>query len=138
MYFLNYGVPDKACTLLRINMVPAWWSLLLTFILFAGCMGNKPEGFEQRLADLRHKIDMVETSLQLAEGLAQAKGQINLQIAKYFADYIAWELEHPDIMKDAFFLGKSHIIKKKRPAVTVLRLHDPQVRILPDGFDHLA
>ena len=44
---------------------------------------------------------MVETSLQQAEGLVQTAGLIDLQIAKYFADYITWELGHPGIMKDA-------------------------------------
>lgn len=57
--------------------------------------------FDQRLSDLHQRIETVAASLQRAEGLARTAGLIDLQVAKYFAEYIAWELDHPDIIKEA-------------------------------------
>ncbi|MCP4311450.1 MAG: hypothetical protein GY790_09335 [Bacteroidetes bacterium] len=74
---------------------------LIFIILVTGCTCSKPDGFDHRLLELRQRIDVVETSLQQAEALAQTEGEIDLQIARYFAEYITWELGHPDIMKDA-------------------------------------
>ena len=78
--------------------------ILFLFILRAtitGCSTTESDGFEQRLFELRQRVDTVATLLQQAEGLAQSAGLIDLQVAKYFADYIAWELTHPSITKDA-------------------------------------
>src|SRR6056297_2480041 len=60
-----------------------------------------PDGFEQRLVELQQKIDSVAAYLQQAEGLAESAGHIDLQVARYFADYIEWELEHPDLITEA-------------------------------------
>jgi len=75
------------------------------------------DGFDQRLCKLRRKIDTVTTLLQQAEGLAKTAGLIDLQIAKYFADYIAWELAHPDIMKDALAANDCYAGQEKLTAV---------------------
>lgn len=78
--------------------------LLFLFILnvnFFGCTTKDSDKFGQRLSELRQKIDTVAVALQQAEGLAKTDGDINLNIASYFADYIEWELKHPDITKDA-------------------------------------
>ena len=78
----------------------AFPSFLITIIIITGCT-TKSDRFDQRLLDLRQRIETVEASLQQEEGLVQTQGLIDLQVAKYFADYIAWELEHPDIMTEA-------------------------------------
>ncbi len=111
---MRYRAPIKGTAILVMDMKPAWACLLITIVLISGCTTTKPtitadkptsavesDGFDQCLLELRQRIDTVETSLQQAEGLAQNTGLIDLQIAKYFADYIAWELGHPNIMKDA-------------------------------------
>ncbi len=114
LYFKRFRTPINIAASLRIDIKQALACLLITSILISGCKPNKvivkaekpktaivSDGFGQRLVELRQKIDNVETSLQQAEGLAKTAGQIDLQIASYFADYIAWELNHPSIMKDA-------------------------------------
>jgi hypothetical protein len=98
---MRYKALNKVNALLRMDMIPAWACLLISFILITSCTTNKSDGFDQRLAELCQRIESVKTSLQQAEGLVQTEGLIDLQIAKYFADYIAWELEHPGIMKEA-------------------------------------
>ena len=78
--------------------------LLVTLVFMPSCKNNKdnvneenpksvivPDEFEERLLELRQKIDNVEIELQKAEGLAQNTGLIDMRIAKYFAYYIAWE-----------------------------------------------
>ena len=57
--------------------------------------------FGQRLSQLRERIDAVAAALDGSEGFPQKAGQIDLQVAKFFAEYVSWELEHPEIMKDA-------------------------------------
>ncbi|MGM0573602.1 MAG: beta-galactosidase [Bacteroidota bacterium] len=98
--------------------VPGFKQIIIYFftslILFTSCINanqtnesdrSKPaieaDKFDQRLSDLRQRIETVAASLQQAEGLAKTAGNIDLQVAKYFAEYIAWELDHPDIMKEA-------------------------------------
>ncbi len=78
--------------------------LLFLFILNAsisGCSTIESDEFGQRLSVLQQKIDTVAVALQQFDGLAKTDGNINLNIASYFADYIDWELKHPDITKDA-------------------------------------
>ena len=111
---MGYRASNKVNAILRMYMKPACACLLITIILITGCTAAsqtfieekptkaiQPDRFDQRLLELRQRIDAVATSLQQAEGLAQKAGLIDLQIAKYFADYIAWELDYPGIMKDA-------------------------------------
>ena len=66
------------------------------------------DDFEQRLDTLYQRIDVVESSLKQAEGYAKSAGLIDLQVAKFFAGYISWELAHPDIMKDALATNESY------------------------------
>ncbi|WP_372775079.1 beta-galactosidase [Mangrovibacterium sp.] len=78
--------------------------LLFLFTLSAtifGCSTTKSDRFGQRLSELRQKIDTVAVVLQQAEDFAKTDGDINLNIASYFADYIEWELKHPEITTDA-------------------------------------
>jgi beta-galactosidase len=48
--------------------------------------------------------------LEQAEGYPKKAGLIDLQVAKFFAEYIDWELDHPELMKEA--LGLSEYFKK--------------------------
>lgn len=78
--------------------------IFILFILVGfinGCVTKATNTYEQRLVELRQKIDTASKALQKAEGLAKTDGNINLNIASYFADYIDWELNHPDITKEA-------------------------------------
>ena len=98
--------------------VPGFKQIIIYFftslILFTSCIkptqinkSDRPkpaieaDKFDQRLSDLHQRIETVAASLQQAEGLARTAGMIDLQVAKYFAEYIAWELDHPDIIKEA-------------------------------------
>lgn len=75
--------------------------LFILIIGISGCTANKSDEFEERLSDLHKKIDAVTVSLQNADGQAKTDGTINCNIAKYFAEYIRWELDHPEITKEA-------------------------------------
>jgi len=111
---MRYKAPNKVNAILCMDMIPVWAICLITIIFITGCTAasrpvseekltktTESNEFDQRLIQLRQKIDTVATALQQADGLAHTTGLIDLQIAKYFADYIAWELDHPGIMKDA-------------------------------------
>ncbi|TDI69615.1 MAG: hypothetical protein E2O86_05145 [Bacteroidetes bacterium] len=113
-HFERFRTRIKGSAILCIDLKPMLAFLLITIVLISGCKtkehivkAEKPksaivsDGFGQRLVELQQKIDTVEAKLQHAEGLVQNKGLIDLRIAKYFADYIAWELDHSDIMRDA-------------------------------------
>ncbi len=84
MHFMGYRVPKKNKAILRMDMKAAMAYLIITIILISGCTttthtitADKPTpaippiGFDQRLIELRQKIDTVDTSLQQAEGLVQ-------------------------------------------------------------------
>lgn len=103
-------IPATMCLDIKTAMV----CLLLTVVLFSSCKFNKdnvntekpksvmvPDEFGQRLLELQQKIDNVEIRLQKAEGLTRNMGIIDMRIARYFADYIDWELDHPEMMKEA-------------------------------------
>ena len=75
--------------------------LLALIVCFVGCTISEPDNFEQRLLQLQEKIDMVTVAMQKAEGIAKTNGEINLNVARYFANYINWELKHPAITTDA-------------------------------------
>ena len=61
------------------------------------------------VAELRQRIDAVAAAAGRAEGLAQAAGLVDVRVATYFADYIAWELDHPRITKDALAANDRYI-----------------------------
>ena len=60
-----------------------------------------PDDFRRRLEKLRDRIEVVASALNQSDGFPKRAGQIDLQIARFFAEYVDWELDHPDIMKDA-------------------------------------
>lgn len=104
----------KILAIMCFNIKTAMVCLLLTVVLFSNCKTNKdnvdtekpkslivPDEFGQRLIELQQKIETVEIKLQEAEGLARNMGIIDMRIANYFADYVEWELEHPEMMKEA-------------------------------------
>jgi hypothetical protein len=62
--------------------------------------------FRSRLAVLQKAIHSVGIALDHAEGFPVRSGRIDVQIAKFFASYIAWELDHPEIMKDALLANE--------------------------------
>ena len=86
--------------------------LFVSLCCLAGCGSNESQkkDFGGRLAELNAKIDTVSDTLETADGYARKAGLIDLQVARFFADYIAWELEHPELMKDA--LGSSEFFNK--------------------------
>jgi len=90
-------------------------SMLVLPVLFccaAGCALDKSyqKDFRDRLSQLHTKIDTVSGVLDKAEGYPKKAGLIDVQVAGFFAEYIAWELEHPELMKEA--LGLSEYFKK--------------------------
>ena len=69
--------------------------------------------FRDRLTELHARIDSVSDALEGADGYPRKAGLIDLQVARFFADYIAWELDHPELMAEAlgsseFFEGIEH------------------------------
>lgn len=114
MRIKSFSFPFKTASIMHINLKPVLACLVIAIVFILGCTSasNKsnegksasaivPEKFGQRLIELQQKIDKVEIKLHEAEGLAKNTGVIDMNIAKYFADYIDWELDHPDMMKDA-------------------------------------
>ena len=73
---------------------------------------SEPEkkNFSKRLAKLHTKINTVADALEKAEGFPKQAGLIDVQVAKFFAEFIAWELEHPELTNEA--LGSSEFFKK--------------------------
>jgi len=69
--------------------------------------------FRQRLINLRTRIASVDDALDQSEGLVQSAGRIDLQIARYFARYITWELDHPGIMKEALAANSRYAGQEK-------------------------
>jgi hypothetical protein len=66
--------------------------------------------FKLRLSKLHTKIDAVAGALEKVEGFPKKAGLIDLQVARFFAEYVAWELEHPELMTEA--LGSSEYFKR--------------------------
>lgn len=62
---------------------------------------NEKTTYFDRLIELRVKIDNVTAVLKKYDGYLAKAGYIDVCVANFFAEYIEWELEHPDIMKDA-------------------------------------
>jgi hypothetical protein len=80
------------------------YSLVLAFLLASCASGG--DDFRPRLEKLNDKIETVSRVIDQADGYPGKAGRIDLQVAKFFAQYIAWELEHPEIMKDALVSSK--------------------------------
>ena len=55
------------------------------------------EDFRHRLSKLHARIDAVSDALKGIDGFPKKAGLIDLQVARFFAGYIAWELEHPEL-----------------------------------------
>lgn len=66
------------------------------------------EQLRQRLQELRESISAQEPRLDAAGGLPAQAAYIDLQVAKLFAEYITWELEHPDVMTEALVHNETH------------------------------
>jgi hypothetical protein len=62
---------------------------------------NHKTTYFDRLAELRRKIDKVAAVLETCDGYPARAGDIDLRVASFFAGYIEWELNNPDLMKDA-------------------------------------
>ena len=67
---------------------------------------SEKRDFRSRLARLQDAIHHVDVELDHAEGFPVRSGRIDVQIAKFFASYIAWELDHPEIMKDSLLANE--------------------------------
>ncbi|MCV9386666.1 beta-galactosidase [Reichenbachiella ulvae] len=78
-------------------------SFLTMFMLsvISSCQRSEHNEFEQRLSVLNEKINEVSIVLSENGGGANSDEVINRNVAGYFADYIRWELDHPELTKDA-------------------------------------
>lgn len=89
--------------------------ILATFLFFC-CMAeaqlkeSEQKDFRNRLSKLQTKIDALAGALEKVDGYPKQAGLIDLQVAKFFAEYIAWELDHPELTTEA--LGLSEYFKK--------------------------
>jgi hypothetical protein len=61
---------------------------------------NDYHDFEIRLTDLIDKIKFVKEKVSHSAGYLAASGHIDYQIAAFFAEYIEWELTHPNQTKE--------------------------------------
>lgn len=94
--------------------------LILFWVVLSGCTEKQPATYQQRLSLLKEKISDVKSALEEAEGFKKKSGNIDLQIAAFFAEYIAWELDNAEITKDALMGSEvlavvgdfSHAVKK--------------------------
>lgn len=84
---------------MRITTNLSFLTLMLCIGLLCAC--TTAPTYEQRLTELRARIDAVNAQLDQADGYAQQAGRIDTRIAGYFADYIEWELAHPEMTAEA-------------------------------------
>ena len=92
------------------------------WIAFSLSAQSEPAGlpeFHQRLSKLREHIATTGAELADAEAYPRQAGLIDVQIASYFADYIAWELEHPEVMKHVLasceqFISQAELTSSQR------------------------
>lgn len=91
--------------------------IILFWVVLSGCTEKQPPTHQQRLSLLNEKISVVNSALEQAEGFQKKSGNIDLQIAAFFSEYIAWELDNPEIMKDALMGNKAIIVGTKSRAV---------------------
>jgi hypothetical protein len=87
------------------HMHPVYTVLIAS--LFFACTTDQAD-YRQRLSKLHDKIDHVSTALENSEGFPAKAGHIDLQVAKFFAEYIDWELDHPEIMKDVLIGNETY------------------------------
>ena len=66
---------------------------------------------QQRLELLKEKIEVVSSALEPAEGFPKKSGQIDLQTAKFFFEYLSWELQNPEITKDALMGNQTIVVR---------------------------
>lgn len=109
---MNFLINEKTACLKEKRFDLACGLVFVLLCSLAGCVSGKSyqEDFKGRLSQLHAKIDVVSEALERTEGFEKKAGLIDLQVAKFFAEYIAWELEHPELMKEA--LGLSEYFKK--------------------------
>ena len=79
----------------------------------------------QKLANLRDKIERTAVAIKETQGHPSRAGNIDVQIAIFFADYIEWELEHPELMKDALLGNETYSDNGFVPALERPRTVDP-------------
>ncbi len=89
---------------------------------------NEKHIYLNRLAELRSKIESVAAVLVKYDGYHAKAGNIDVQIAKFFADYVQWELDHPDLMKDALVGNEAFADNGHGPAIELLDAIDDAER----------
>lgn len=99
------------------NFIQSVIGLILFSIVLFGCAEKQAATHQQRLSLLNEKISEVNSALEETEGFQKKSGEIDLQIAEFFSEYIAWELENPEIMKDALVGNKSIVVGTKSRAI---------------------
>jgi hypothetical protein len=100
LYSATLLVPPQSGRLCA-RLGAALWSLVWFFVMLAAATPASGANFDERLDALRQRIDAVAAAVDDAEGYPREAARIDLQVARFFADYIAWELEHPKITKEA-------------------------------------
>ena len=95
-----------------MKLIPYIFAVILFSCCFAESQIKESERkiFRNRLTKLHAKIDLVASALEKSEGYPKQAGLIDLQVARFFAEYIAWELDHPELTTEA--LGLSEYFKK--------------------------
>lgn len=83
------------------QILPALFITLLTL----PCLGQET-AYEDRLSEIQGLWKNTSAALEDASGYPLQAGQIDLNVAGFFIDYIEWELEHPEIMKEALIYDK--------------------------------
>jgi hypothetical protein len=75
--------------------------MALLLVLCSGVSPGATVDHEERLVELRGSLERTAELIDGAAGYAAEAGRIDLQVARWFADYIEWELENPALMKQA-------------------------------------
>ncbi|BAX78808.1 hypothetical protein ALGA_0414 [Labilibaculum antarcticum] len=78
--------------------------------MLSGFTEKQPDTYQQRLSLLNEKISDVKSVLEDAEGFQKKSGNIDLQTAEFFSEYIAWEIDNPEITKDALMGNEAIVI----------------------------
>jgi len=100
------------------NIKKIVFGLVLLSVGFSGYSQKQQTTYQQRLSLLNEKISVVASALENTEGFQKKSGNIDLQTAAFFSEYIDWEINHPEITKDAL-MGNEAIVVRGASARTV-------------------
>ncbi len=105
-------LPSGMHSLTKKSTVGLKRGLLLVFSglipFFLVSEGRAESSAADRLVELKSKIETVSAALQGADPYPAHAGKIDVWVAEEFARYIAWELAHPDLMKEALVASQRY------------------------------